>query len=300
MAMAILDTSTCLLPIIRSRFPSRSRCLTGSPAPSWIDYRLTDPLATPAQQEKFWREKLVFLPDTFYIYDRFEHLPDVALSRGEYGLPESGFVFCCFNNYYKIEPEIFAVWMEILKGVPSSVLWLAGRNPAAVGNLRREAEVRGVSGERLVFAPFEARERYRTRFRLADLFLDTPVFNAMTTACDALAAGLPLLTLAGSAFPSRVAASLLNAVHFPDGITDSLDAYRERAVHWGRNPAELRELKKRLLADPLNTPLFDTEGRVRQLEKAYEEMWRRYQAGLAPESFNVVAQPAPAWRSPWH
>src|SRR6185503_4703250 len=122
-------------------------------------------------------------------------------------------------------------------------------------------------------------------------------FNAMTTACDALAAGLPVLTIAGSAFPSRVAASLLNAVRFPEGITDSLEVYRECAVRWGRNPAELWELKRRLLADPLNTPLFDTEGRVRQLETAYQEMWRRYQAGLAPESFNVVAQSAPAWRS---
>ena len=121
----------------------------------------------------------------------------------------------------------------------------------------------------------------------------------MTTACDALAAGLLVLTVAGDAFPSRVAASLLNAVRFPDGIADSLAAYRERAVRWGRNPAELQELKMRQLADPLNTPLFDTEGRVRQLEKAYQEMWKRYQAGLAPESFNVVAQPDPAWLSPW-
>lgn len=272
----------------------------GTMGASWIDYRITDTSATPTQQGEFWKERLVFLPDTFYIYDRFEHLPDVTLSRGEYGLPEAGFVFCCFNNYYKIEPEIFAVWMEILKDVPSSVLWLAGRDPAAVGNLRREAENRDVSGARLVFAPFEARERYRARFRLADLFLDTPVFNAMTTACDALAVGLPLLTLAGSSFPSRVAASLLNAARFRDGITDSLEAYRERAVLWGRNPAKLQDLKTRLLAEPLNTPLFDTEGRVRQLEKAYKEMWRRYQAGLVPESFNVVAQPAPSWRSPWH
>ncbi|HEV8643942.1 MAG TPA: tetratricopeptide repeat protein [Burkholderiales bacterium] len=272
----------------------------GTMGAAWMDYRITDRAATPTDQERFWREKLVYLPDTFFIYDRFEPLPDVSLSRTEYGLPEEGFVFCCFNNYYKIEPEIYTAWMEILKAVPSSVLWLAGRNPAAVGNLRREAEARGVGGERLVFAPLESRDRYRARFRLADLFLDTPVFNAMTTACDALAAGLPLLTLAGRAFPSRVAASLLNAVRFPDGITDSLVAYRERAVHWGRNPAELRELKKRLLADPLNTPLFDTEDRVRQLEKVYQEMWRRYQAGLAPESFNVVAQPATAWRSRWH
>jgi protein O-GlcNAc transferase len=272
----------------------------GTMGASWIDYRLTDRWATPTQQEAFWREKLVFLPDTFYIYDRSEQLPQVVLSRAEYGLPENAFVFCCFNNYYKIEPEIFSLWTEILKAVPSGILWLAGRDAAAVGNLRGAAENRGVSGERLVFAPFEARERYRARFRLADLYLDTPVFNAMTTACDALAVGLPLLTVAGDAFPSRVAASLLTAARFPDGIADSLAAYRERAVRWGRNPAELRALRTRKLADPLNTPLFDTEGRVRQLEQAYQEMCRRVQAGLAPESFNVVARPDPTWRSPWH
>lgn len=272
----------------------------GTMGAAWMDYRITDRVATPADQERFWHEKLVYLPDTFFIYDRFERLPDVSLSRTEYGLPEEGFVFCCFNNYYKIEPEIFTAWMEILKAVPSSVLWLAGRNPAAVGNLRRKAEALGLAGDRLVFAPFEARERYRARFRLADLFLDTPIFNAMTTACDALAVGLPLLTIAGRAFPARVAASLLSAAGFADGITDSLDGYRERAVRWGRNPAEFRELKKRHLADPMNRRLFDTESRVRQLENAYQEMWRRHQAGQAPESFNVVPQPARAWRSPWH
>lgn len=272
----------------------------GTMGAAWIDYRITDRRATPAEQEAFWREKLVFLPDTFYIYDRSEQLPEGALSRAEYGLPEHAFVFCCFNNYYKIEPEIFAVWMEILKAVPSGVLWLAGRDPAALRNLRSEADKRDVDGARLVFAPFEARARYRARFRLADLFLDTPLFNAMTTACDALAAGLPVLTIAGTTFPSRVAASLLNAVGFADGISESLEAYRERAVRWGRNPAELRELKIRQLADPLTTPLFDTEGRVRQLEQAYEEMWRRYRGGLAPESFDVVARPGPRWRSPWH
>ncbi len=152
----------------------------------------------------------------------------------------------------------------------------------------------------LFFAPFESRERYRARFRLADLFLDTPVFNAMTTACDALIAGLPLLTVPGASFPSRVAASLLTAGGFADGIVPSLDAYRDQAVEWGRNPGILGRLRRDKLANPLATPLFDTAGRVRQLEMAYEEMWRRYRLGMSPESFDVVARPAPAWANRWH
>ncbi len=271
----------------------------GTMGASWIDYRLTDHIATPAEQERFWREQLIFLPDTFFIYDRFEPLPDLSVTRAQYGLPEDAFVFCALNNLYKIEPEIFGVWMEILKAVPSSVLWLIGKNVNATANLLREAQRRGVAAERLVFAPLEERDRYRSRYRLADLFLDTPVFNAMTTACDALAAGLPLLTITGQSFPSRVAASLLSAAGFREGIADSLEGYRERAINWGNNPSSLADLGRRQLANPLATPLFDTEGRVRQLERAYEEMWRRHNLGLPPESFDVVAQ-APAWRNLWH
>jgi protein O-GlcNAc transferase len=190
--------------------------------------------------------------------------------------------------------------MDILRAVPSGVLWLAGRNASAAANLRREAEATGISGDRLIFAPYESRERYRARFRLADLFLDTPIFNAMTTACDALAAGLPLLTVPGASFPSRVAASLVTAGGFMEGIVDSLDDYRRKAIEWGSDAGVLRRLRRDKLSEPMATPLFDTVGRVRQLEMAYEEMWRRYKAGLAPESFDVVARPVPAWRNTWY
>jgi predicted O-linked N-acetylglucosamine transferase (SPINDLY family) len=160
--------------------------------------------------------------------------------------------------------------------------------------------LRGISGERLIFAPFESRERYRARYRLADLFLDTPIFNAMTTACDALAAGLPLLTVCGTSFPSRVAASLLTAGGFVDGIVDSLDGYRKQAIEWGRNPDVLGRLRREKLSNPLAAPLFDTAGRVRQLEMAYEEIRRCHRLGLSPESFDVIATPAPVWRNRWH
>ena len=271
----------------------------GTMGAPWIDYRLTDRVATPPEQVSEWTEALVYLPETFFIYDHSEPLPALSMTRAQYGLPENAFVFCAFNNYYKIEPEIFGVWMEILKAVPFSVLWLSGKNENATANLCREAQQRGVSAERLIFAPFEERDHYRGRYRLADLFLDTPIFNAMTTACDALAAGLPLLSVAGTRFPSRVAASLLAAARFREGITDSLEAYRERAVNWGNNPATLADLRRRRLSEPLATPLFDTESRVRQLESAFEEMWRRHTRGLPPESFEVVAR-KPAWRNVWH
>lgn len=261
----------------------------GTMGAPWIDYRLTDRVATPREQEKFWSEQLVFLPDTFFIYDAADGFPDAGVTRADYGLPDDAIVYCCFSSYYKVEPGIFSVWIDILKAVPRGVLWFAGRNAEAVANLQREAQMRGVDSKRLVFAPFESRGRYKARFRLADLFLDTPVFNAMTTACDALAAGLPVLTLPGPTFTSRVAASLLSAADFHEGIVDSLEAYRDRAIEWGLRRDLLREVRRTRLAHPLGTRLFDAKGRVRQLETVYGEMWRRSKAGLAPQSFEIAA-----------
>ncbi len=271
----------------------------GTQAMDAVPYRIVDRIASPPGQKEAWTESLVYLPDTFYIYDRFEPLAADRLSRSEYDLPDKAFVFCSFNNYYKIEPGIFGIWMEILRSVPGSVLWLAGRNDAAAANLRREAKARGVDADRLVFAPFESRDRYRARFALADLFLDTPLFNAMTTACDALAAGLPLLTITGTSFPSRVATSLLAAAGFAEGIADSPAAYLQRAIQWGNQPDLLAGLRRLRLSDPLSAPLFDTKARVKQIEKAFEEMWRRKRLGLPPESFDVTVQSPPA-RSRWH
>jgi protein O-GlcNAc transferase len=262
-----------------------------------VQYRISDRIATPDQQQHCWSESLVYLPDTFFVYDASDRLPAPPLTRAEYGLPERGFVFCAFNNYYKIEPKIFDVWMAIVKAVPGSVVWFAGRNPIAVGNLRREAALRGVAPDRLVFAPFEDRNRYLARFALADLFLDTLIFNAMTTACDALAAGLPVLTCPGESFTSRVAASLLTAAGFTEGIAGSPSAYRERAIAWGLDPESLQVLRRTKLSDVRATPLFDARARVRQLEAAYEAMWRRHESGLPPKSFEVSrkrAEPTPA------
>ena len=259
-----------------------------------VQYRVTDRIATPADQKQHWSESLVYLPDTFFAYEPFRGLQtNLNPTRAEYGLPDKEFVFCSFNNYYKIEPEIFGVWMEILNAVSGSVLWLAGRNEKAMENIRREASVRGVSAERLIFAPFEEKSRYLARFALADLFLDTFVFNAMTTACDALAAGLPILTCPGRTFTSRVAASLLTAGRFTEGIARSAQDYRDRAIAWGSNPEQLRNIRREKLSNSLTAPLFDTRSRARQLEVAYREMWRRYEQGLPFESFDVARTPSP-------
>ena len=259
----------------------------GTLASACVPYRITDHVATPTEQVRWWGEKLVYMPGTFFPYDEFDQLPDVVLSRAEYGLPEDAFVFCCFNNLYKIEPSIFDVWMDLLRAVPASVLWLSGRNAEAVANLRREAQARGVPADRLLFAPFETRERYAARFRLADLFLDTPIFNAMTTACDALRAGLPLLTVAGEAFPSRVAASLLTAAGFEEGITGDVDEYKRRALEWATRPERLSVHRRQLQVNRTRAPLFDTRRYVRHLEQAYQTMWEGHQRGQPPESFTV-------------
>lgn len=264
-----------------------------------LPWRIVDRIACPPGQSGDWTEALAYLPDTFYVYDRPDPFPAPGLTRAEYGLPEDAFVFCCFNNYYKIEPGVFSIWMDVLRAVPGSVLWLAGRNALAASNLRREAKARGVDGDRLVFAPFDARDRYLARFALADLFLDTFVFNAMTTACDALAAGLPVVTMPGREFPSRVAASLLHAARFGEGVVESPDAYRDRAIDWGRHPDRLQALRGQKLSDPGTLPLFDTRRRVRQLETAYREMWRRYGLGLPAAGFDVLRSQAPLGNR-WH
>lgn len=260
----------------------------GTLGADYIQYRITDRIATPPAQRQYWAEKLVFLKDTFYIYDNAEPLIPVPVSRADYGLPDEGAIFCGFHSFYKIDPEIFATWMRILKRVPGSVLWMMGTDVLALDNLRRECAAHEIDPSRLVFAPIESRERYRARFKLADLYLDTRTFTAMTTACDALWAGLPMITSPGQAFPSRVSASLLTAAGLQDCILPDLDAYESTAVELAGDPRSLGDLQRRITANRNSNPLFDTERRVRQLENAFEVMWQRHSLGLPPEDFDAL------------
>jgi predicted O-linked N-acetylglucosamine transferase (SPINDLY family) len=209
-------------------------------------------------------------------------------SRRAAGLPERGFVFCSFNNSYKIGPEMFDIWMRLLTNVEDSVFWLSAANPTAARHLRREAEARGVHAERLIFAPFvEAAEDHLARLRLADLFLDTLPCNAHTTANDALIAGVPLLTRPGHGFAGRVASSLLAAAGLSELIAKTAEDYEAMALGFARAPSSLAALRAKLENNRGLAPLFDSAGFCRALEEAYRHMHERAQRGEAPASFAV-------------
>jgi predicted O-linked N-acetylglucosamine transferase (SPINDLY family) len=259
----------------------------GTSGAPYIDYLIADPVLIPTASQAFYSEKIVYLPNSYQVNDRKRQISGKPIMRSDCLLPEEGFVFCCFNNNYKILPEVFDVWMRLLKRVEGSVLWLLEDNPTAASNLRKEAVRRGVSEERLIFAPRLPLPEHLARHQLADLFLDTLPCNAHTTASDALWAGLPVLTCVGEAFASRVAASLLTAIRLPELITESLDAYEALALEIAFNPGKLAALKRKLAANRLTTPLFDTELFTKHIEAAYTAMYERYQADLMPEHIYV-------------
>jgi protein O-GlcNAc transferase len=209
--------------------------------------------------------------------------------RAEMGLPETGFVFASFNNCYKYTPSMFDAWMRLLRAVDGSVLWILETNDAAPRNLKREAEARGIAAERLIFARHVKLEAHLARQRLADLFLDTLPYNAHTTASDALWAGLPVLTCAGSAFAGRVAASPLNAAGLPELITNNLADYEALALHLARDRTALAAIKAKLSANRLTMPLFDNGRFRRHLKAAFTAMLERHNRGEPPESFAVPA-----------
>src|SRR5262249_23096594 len=235
-----------------------------------------------------YSEKVVRLPDTYQANDAKRPAAGVPPSRIEVGLPERGVVFCSFNNSFKIAPDVFDVWMRLLRQVEGSVLWLLEGRRTAIGNLRAEAEKRGVSADRLVFAARVPLEEHLARHRLADLFLDTLPYNAHTTASDSLWAGLPVVTCLGPAFAGRVAASLLHAVGLPELITHSLEEYEGLALKLARDPGLLSALKSKLSDNRATCPLFNTQRYVRHLESAYVTMWEIWQQGEATRSFDVA------------
>jgi predicted O-linked N-acetylglucosamine transferase (SPINDLY family)/glycosyltransferase involved in cell wall biosynthesis len=255
----------------------------GTMGAGFIDYLIADRFIIPQSHAPDYSEALVLLPGCYQVNDRKRPVAATP-GRSELGLPEHGFVFCCFNNAYKILPDIFSVWMRLLRAVPGSTLWLLESNPAASGNLRSEARARGVDPERLVFASALPLDRHLGRMAAADLFLDTLPYNAHTTASDALWAGLPVLTVPGETFASRVCGSLLSAVGLPELIAGSLEDYEALAVKFGREPSRLAELRTRLSRNRDTAALFDTPGFARALEAAYEKMRETRLSGLKPRT----------------
>ncbi|MEH2012186.1 O-linked N-acetylglucosamine transferase family protein [Nostoc sp.] len=259
----------------------------GTMGAEFIDYIISDPVVTPPEFADDFSEKLVTLPHSYQVNDHQQAIASTPVTRSQYNLPESGFVFCCFNNNYKIEPQIFEVWMRILAAVPGSVLWLLVKFPAAEDNLKREAQARGINSDRLIFTQYHPKAEHLARHQLADLFLDTLYCNAHTTASDALWAGLPIITCLGKTFASRVAASLLTAVGLPDLITNNLEQYEQLAIHLGHYPTALQELKQRLSQNRTTYSLFDTPRFTRNLELAYFAMWEIYASGNPPQTIEV-------------
>jgi len=259
----------------------------GTLGADYIDYIVADRHVLPPGHDAFYAEKVVRLPDTYQVNDSKRRIAERTPARAEANLPDAGFVFCCFNNNYKITPDIFDIWMRLLGRVEGSVMWLIEDNAAAGANLRREAERRRVASERLICAPRKDLAEHLARHRLADLFLDTLPYNAHTTASDALWAGLPLVTCMGSTFPGRVAASLLEAVGLPELITHSPADYEALALRLAKTPGELSALRVKLNKNRTSCRLFDTDRFRRHIESAYMTMWERYQRGEPPESFSV-------------
>lgn len=253
----------------------------------WMDYILADGTIIPPDHARFYQEKVVRLPNSFMPVGNLPMPEEGGEGRSAHGLPESGTVYCAFNNPFKLNPKVFDVWMDILRRVPDAVLWLREDNGPSCVNLRREAEARGVAGDRLVFAPRMPYAEHLARHRLADLFLDCLPYNAHTTAVDALWTGLPVLTVAGEAFAGRVAASLLTTLGLPDLIASGWQAYADTAVRLASDPAALAALRARVEACRSSSPLFETERFTRDLERAYELMVERARAGLPPEAFSV-------------
>ena len=260
----------------------------GTTGADYMDYIIGDAEVIPEGHEAYYSEQVVRLPDSYQVNDSKRVITGQMSGRSAAGLPACGFVFCCFNNNYKITPEVFEVWMRLLQRVEGSVLWLLEDNAAASRNLGLEAEVRGVDGGRLVFAPRVLPPEHLARQRLADLFLDTLPCNAHTTASDALWAGLPVLTCRGQSFAGRVAASLLRAVGLPELIADDLAGYEALALKLATVSGELAALKARLVQNRLTHPLFDIDRYRRHLETAYVTMVEQQRQGKARQGFSVA------------
>jgi predicted O-linked N-acetylglucosamine transferase (SPINDLY family) len=255
---------------------------------SRMDYVIADRIVLPPGDMPHWSEAPVHLPSTFFLYDFRLPVPPTRAGREQFGLPKDAFVFSAFHRAEKVEPQSFGLWMEILRQTPASVLWFYSSHERMQANVQREARERGIDPGRLLFVPRTGREEYLARFQLADLQLDSLVFNATTTACDALAAGVPLLTAKGTTFTSRTAESLLRAAGLPELVAADRNAYVDQAVRYAREPGQLDLVRERLAQNRRSAPLFDVASRVRELEAAFAEMARRTRAELRPEPFSIL------------
>ncbi|TYZ67101.1 hypothetical protein PybrP1_002835, partial [[Pythium] brassicae (nom. inval.)] len=260
----------------------------GTLGADYVQYMVGDAVVVPPAHRRFFTEKIISMPHSYFVNDHRQSARDVldaakCPTRAHYGVPEDAFVFCNFNQVYKIDPATFATWMNILKRVPSAILWLLRFPPLAEANIRAEAAARGVKAHRLHFTDVAPKDEHLKRGYLADLFLDTPECNAHTTGCDILWGGTPLVTMAKERMASRVASSLLRAANLGELVTCSLEEYEELAVALASDMDKLWELRRRLEDDRDRCPLFDTQRWVRNLETGLSMAWERHESGQDPE-----------------
>jgi predicted O-linked N-acetylglucosamine transferase (SPINDLY family) len=255
-----------------------------------IDYILADRVVIPHHHRQHYDEKICYLPNSYQANDSKRVISATPLTRRQFGLPETGFVFCCFNQHYKFTPDVFDSWVNILRRTDNSVLWLNVANPAARANLLAEVQKRSMPPERIIFADTIGFSDHLARQRLGDLFLDTFHYGAHGTASNALWAGLPVLTKLGETFAGRVAASLLHAVGSPELIAETVAQYEDMAVAVAAEPGKIAALKRRLATNSASYPLFDTPRFTRNLEEAYGRMLARHRAGHAPEDMDIPDQ----------
>ena len=254
---------------------------------SCMDYFIGDQETITENNRKYFAEKIVYMPHQFQVNPISRAMANQKRNRSDYGLPEHAFVFCCFNNNWKISPASFELWMNILRKVPESVLWLYAENPFVYSNVADNARKFGVTEDRIIFTKKLSREAYMAQYLYADLFLDTLPYNAGTTASDALWTGLPVLTLAGQSFAGRMATSLLKNVGLPELITHTPEQYEALAIELATNPERLIMLKDRLAVNRSTAPLFDTASFTRHLESAYELMYEHYHSDLPPDHIYI-------------
>ncbi|MBU3583931.1 tetratricopeptide repeat protein [Polynucleobacter sp. 15G-AUS-farblos] len=259
----------------------------GTIGASYMDYLIADRIVIPNESQQFYSEKIVQLPHCYQPNDSTRLIDGKQFSIGELGLPQEGFVFCCFNNSYKIHPQLFDLWMRLLHAVQGSVLWLIEDSPDARRHLQSAAQARGISPTRIIFAKRIPLPEHLARHQYADLFLDTLPYNAHTTASDALWAGLPVLTCTGTAFAGRVATSMLTALDMPELITSNASQYEALAHELATNPEMLQAIKAKLNKNLLSSPLFNANLIVKDIEKAYQAMHQRFQEGLPPEHIKI-------------
>ena len=253
----------------------------------YIDYLIADKIVLPETSKEFYTEKIVYLPNSYQANDNQREVAQKEFSRSELGLPENSFIFCCFNNSYKITPLTFKLWTKILSKVPNSILWLLVDNPVTKKNLINEACKFGIDSNRLVFTGRLTPAEHLARHSVADLFLDTLPYNAHTTCSDALWSHLPVITLVGNTFPGRVSASLLHAIGMPELITNSEEEYEALAIALATDPPRLKIIKKELENNRLTMPLFDSHLFTKNIEKAYIKMYERNQQNLPPDHITI-------------